>query len=355
MRGELQTAHKLATQLLRLAQRMRQAELLVEAHFALGITLSSLGEFTHAREHWERGIALLNPQQNRSHAFLYGQDPGVACLAWTADVLWYLGYPDQALERSQQAVTLARKLSHPHSLAYALGHVVSLHQYRQEEQAVQEWTQAAITLSTEQGFTFWLALGMIYRGWSLVEQGQGEEGIAQMRQGLAAYRATGAVILQPVYLAMLVEAYEKMGQREEGLHVLTEALAVVDKTGERLHEAELYRLKGELSLRSRSPKSEVKTSLGQVQDKSKTSQDKSRVRSPEAEVEECFWKAIEIARKQQAKSLELRATVSLARLWQQQGKKKQARQMLAEVYRWFTEGFDTADLEEAKALLDTLS
>jgi predicted ATPase len=248
MRGELQTAHKLVTQLLRLAQRRRQAELLLEAHFARGITLSSLGEFTRAREHWEQGIALHNPQQYRTHAFLYGQDPGVACLAWTADVLWYLGYPDQALQRSQQAVTLAQELSHPHSLAYTIGHVVSLYQYRQEEQAVREWTQAEIMLSTEQGFTFWLALGMIYRGWSLVKQGQGEEGIAQMRQGLDAYRATGAVILQPLYFALLAEMYGKMGQREEGLRVLTEALAVVAKTGERLYEAELYRLKGELML-----------------------------------------------------------------------------------------------------------
>ena len=174
----------------------------------------------------------------------------------------------------------------------------------------------------------------MWRGWALAEQGQGEEGIKQLHQALNAWRATGTETARPLFLAMLAEAHGKTGQAEEGLTALAEALDTVDETGERSHEAELYRLKGQLILQSKvhSLKSEV-----------------------EEEAEECFWKAIEVARTQQAKSLELRAVMSLARLWQQQGKKEEARLMLAEIYGWFTEGFDTADLQEAKALLEELT
>jgi predicted ATPase len=208
-----------------------------------------------------------------------------------------------------------------------------VHRLRREGQVAQKRAEAAMTLSTEQGFVQSLAAGTIHRGWALAEQGQGEEGIAQMGQGLDASRATGAEALRPTYLALLAEAYGQVGQPEVGLTALAEALAIVDKTGERMSEAELYRLKGQLTLQSQvsSPKSQVE------------------------EAEGCFHKAIEIARHQQAKSLELRAVMSLSRLWQQQGKKAEARQMLAEIYGWFTEGFDTKDLQEAKALLAELT
>jgi predicted ATPase len=193
----------------------------------------------------------------------------------------------------------------------------------------------------------------ILHGWALVIQGRQEDGIAQMRQGLAACQVIGAEIIRPYWLALLAEAYGKIGQAEKGLSLLTEGLALVDKTEERSHEAELYRLKGELFLKSR-----------QVEDKSKASQDKSEVWSPEsptpsphaeAEAEACFWKAIGIAQRQSAKSFELRAVISLAWLWQRQDKKEEARQLLAEIYSWFAEGFDTADLKEAKALLEELT
>ena len=182
------------------------------------------------------------------------------------------------------------------------------------------------------------------RGWALVEQGRGEEGIAQMRQGIADYKATEAEAVRSYYLALLAEAYGEIGQAEEGLSVLAEALAFVDKTGERFHEAELYRLKGTLTLQSevRGPKSEV-------------SDPQPLTPSPQAEAEACFHKAIEIARRQQAKSLELRAAMSLSRLWQLQGKHTEARQLLAPIYGWFMEGFETADLQDAKALLAALS
>jgi len=242
-------------------------------------------------------------------------------------------------------------------LAYALGHAARLHQFRREEYAIQERTEAAIALSTEQGFPFFLTQGVIFRGVVLAEQGWEHEGIAQIQQGIAAFRATGAELYRPYFLALLAEAYEKAEQGENGLAVLAEALAVVDNTGERFYEAELYRLKGTLTLQS-------KTSLGQVSDMSQASQDMSEVPSTqhpapstqvEAEAEACFRKAIEIARRQSAKSLELRAVMSLSRLWQQQGRKDEARQMLADIYGWFTEGFDTKDLKEAKALLEELS
>ncbi|HEV8714947.1 MAG TPA: hypothetical protein VGX03_19220 [Candidatus Binatia bacterium] len=211
---------------------------------------------------------------------------------------------------------------------------VRVHQLRREIPAAQERAEAAVTVSTEQGFAFYIAYGTILRGWALVKQGQGEEGITQMRQGLASFRATGSELQRPYLLALLAEACGKVRQTEEGLTALAEALEVVNKTEERFYEAELYRLKGTLTLQSQvsSPKSQV-----------------------EKEAEECFWKAIEIARRQSAKSLELRAVTSLSQLWKEQGKKAEACQILAEIYGWFTEGFDTADLKEAKALLDELS
>jgi len=381
LRLEFQTSHELAEQLMRLAQSVQDPYLLSVAHLGLGATLSWLGELPSARLHVEQALALYDPQQhsrptgNTADPQMEGltperapwlsyrwasntADPRIECLSYLAAwTLGPLGYPDQALKRSQEVLALAAGLSQPFGLAYALGVVAWCHLVRREGPLARERAEAVMTLSTEQGFPYWLAIETIVRGWALAEQGQVEEGIAQMRQGLAAYRATGAELQRPSFLALLAEAHRKVGQMEEGLAVLAEALAQVEKTGERYYEAELYRLKGTLTLQS-------KTSLGQVLDKSKTSpkqvQDKSRASQDklddtEKEAEECFHKAIEIARKQQAKSLELRAVMSLARLWQQQGKKEEAWQMLAEIYGWFTEGFDTKDLQEAKALLEELA
>ncbi len=313
---------------------MQDPALLVAAQNALGESLCHLGEFVLAREHLEQGIAVYDPQKHHSLASGYGADQGEQCLCYAAYVLWHLGYPDQALKRIREALTLAQEFSHPYNLAYVLICAASHHQFRREGQLARERAEAVMTLSSEQGFPLYLALGTIVQGWALAEQGQAEEGIAQMQQGLAAWRATGAELFRPRGLALLAEAYGKMGQAEEGLTVLAEALAAMNKSRERWYEAELYRLKGELTLQSKVP--------GQ----------KSKV---EEEAEECFHKAIEIARRQQAKSLELRAGMSVSRLWQQQGKKNEARQMLAEIYNWFTEGFDTKDLQEAKALLEELN
>jgi len=298
--------------------------------------LNYLGEFAAAETHLEQGIALYDPQQHRAHAFRYGQDPGVACRAYVAVTLWWLGYPEQALQRSHEAVTLALELAHPFSLGFALFLTAWVPQFRREGQRTQERAEAAVALAAEHGFAVFGAGGTIFRGWALAArhaepgagQGQGEEGIAQMQQGLAGWRATGAEALRPYYLALLAEASGKGGQVEEGLHLLAEALAVANDTGECRWDAELHRLKGEFLL--------------------------ARAPDDHAEAEACFQQALDIARHQQAKSWELRAAMSLSRLWQHQGKRDEARELLAPVYAWFTEGFDTVDLQEAKALLEEL-
>jgi predicted ATPase len=337
VRAEFPKARTLAEQLLSLAQRQHDPVLLLGAHSALGQTLTYLGEFALALAHLEQGLALYDPQQQQYQAWAGGH-LGIQCVCYAAWVLWFLGYPDQALKKSQEALTLAKELSHSVSLASALYAAVVLHHLRREWQIIQERTEALITLATEQGFAFRVVQGTIFRGRMLVEQGQVEEGSAQIRQGIAADQAIGAEVGRPYELALLAEAYGKVGQVDEGLNALAEGLTVAHKTGEGWYEPELYHLKGELTLR------QAGSRIQAVGGREKTE-----------EAEECFLKAIAVAQKQQAKSLELRAVMSLARLWQQQGKKDEARHLLAEIYGWFTEGFNTKDLQEAKALLEELS
>ncbi len=328
IRGEIHpTARELAEQCLRMAQRLRDPTLLLGAYQALGTTSLMVGDLAPAQAHLEEMIALYDPQQSASLISLYGQDLGVFCLRYICWAKWLLGYPEQALAQSDQALTLARQLAHPFSLAGALAFDMFIHYSRREEQAVEERAEECITLSTKHGFALWKLKGVMFRGWTLTQRGQLEEGIEQMHQGLADYYATGArsLVLLPL---LLIEAHLRMGHVAEGLAELEKTFSAIEKTGEGTIEAELYRLKGEL-LR-----------MGGVN---------------EGEVEACFHQAIKIARRQSAKSWELRATTSLCRLWQAQGKKKEARQGLAEIYGWFTEGFDTADLKEARALLDALS
>ena len=329
VRAEHKQAHELGEQLLRLAESRQDSALLLVAHYAMGLTMFHLGKPAAARIHMEHGSALYDAQQHHALAFSYGSfDPGVACLCVAAEGLWYLGYPAQALKRNQEALALAHELSHPVSLAFALSWAAYLHQLRREGHAAQDRAEAAIALCNEQGFAFWLAWGTIFQGWALAEQGHGEEGLSQIGVGLAAFQATGAEFFRPQHLALLAEAYGKGGQAEEGLTSVDEALAFAERNEERHYDAELYRLQGELLLQQ------------------------SQTRHSEAE--DCFQQAIAIAQQQAAKSWELRAATSLARLWQQQGKRAEARELLAPVYNWFTEGFDTADLLDAKSLLEDL-
>jgi predicted ATPase len=328
-RGEYHRARTLGEQLLSLAHQIHDPALLLEAHHTLWGTLVNSGELVSARAHLEQGISLYDASQHRSHAALYGgHDPGVCCFSHAAWTLWMLGYPDQALRSIHEGLTLARELAHPVNLAIALRWMAMLHQSRQERQAAREGAEALVALAGEQGFTPESAQAMILRGWALAERGRGTEEIVQIQQGLAAYRATGSVMKQSYYLALLAEAYGKAGQVEEGLKVLAEALTVVHKTGEDVCQAELYRLKGELLLLQAVPDA--------------------------TQAEACFQQALAVAHRQQAKSWELRAAISLSRLWHQQSRRDEARELLAPVYYWFTEGFDTVDLREAKGLLEAL-
>jgi class 3 adenylate cyclase/predicted ATPase len=325
--ADLQTARELAEQLLTLAQHQNDPAFLLQGHRALGDTLNRLGEFVLACQHLEQGIALYDRQQHRSHALLYGQDPGMGCLGFAALVLWMLGYPEQSLRRSDEALSVAQDVAHPFSLAFALNLAGRLHALRREWRVMQERAETLITLATKQENSFHLTSGMTMRACALTMEHATEEGITHIRQAIAAQRAIGTKGAFP-WLALLVEAYGKVGQMKEGLMELVDALPLMDVTGERWYQAEARRLKGELLLSQSSDNS--------------------------AEAESCFQQAIAIAQNQSAKSWELRAAISLARLWQSQRKHKKAYDLLAPVYGWFTEGFDTADLQDAKALLDDL-
>jgi DNA-binding winged helix-turn-helix (wHTH) protein/predicted ATPase len=321
-RGDFQRAREYGEQALALAQRLQDPAALIEAHYALGVPLYNLGEITLAHAHFERGISLADAlaQPHRSRH-------GVLSRTYVAMILWYLGYPDQALRRCHEALTLAQS-SHPFTLYSALRKSGQLHQLRREVHAAHEWFEAALALASEQGLARWLPISMHERGWALATQGQHDEGMAQMRQGIAALQATGTKMNLPYLLARLAEVSGNSGQAEEGLRPLAEALAVMDDTGGRRDEAWLYHIKGELLLQQALPDA--------------------------AQAEACFQQALAVARRQQAKSWELRAAMSLARLWQRQSKRVEARELLAAIYGWFTEGFDTADLQEAKALLEAL-
>jgi predicted ATPase len=329
-RGELRTALEFGEQLLTLAQHVQDPILLLQGHHAVGPTLFYLGELVSARAHLEQGLTLYDLHRHRSHPFLYGgHDPGVCCQHYVAFTLWVLGYPDQARQQSRAALRLAQELTYPYDLAFALTFAAVLHQFRREGQAAQVQAEAAMTLCREHGFEEVEVYGRVLLGWALAEQGQGEEGVAQMCQGLKTWDTMGVELYRTYQLAQLAEAYGKVGQAEEGLRVLGQALAIVHNAGGRFYEPELSRLQGELTL--------------------------ARSAEQQAEAEACFRQALDIARRQQAKSLELRAAMSLTRLWQRQEKRAAARQILAEIYGWFTEGFDTGDLQEAKALLEALA
>ncbi len=329
LRAEYGTARELGEQLLVLAGQLQDPGALVVAHDVMGDTLFWLGEFAAARSHLEQGAALYDVEQRQSHIFLYGYDSGMACLGFGAWALWFLGYPDQALRRAHDALSVARELAHPFSLAFGLQFVAQLHHYRREYALARDLATEVIAISSEHGFPLWSGMGTIVRGWALAKEGRGADGLAQVRQGIAEWQVTGFELEWPHFLAVLAEAHETVDQPADGLKLLAEARAAADKSGEGFWDAEMYRLRGELSLRI------AATDTGRA--------------------EESFQKAIEIARRQQAKSFELRAVMSLSRLWRRQCKKDESRQLLAAIYAWFTEGHETPDLREAKTLLEELS
>jgi class 3 adenylate cyclase/predicted ATPase len=326
LRGKLRPAYELAERLLRRAQTAQDSTALMLAHQALGDVSYSMGEFLRARDHLEMELSLHNPEVQMRFSVEDIRVNPLCYLGWT---LWHLGYPDQALKCCSEALALARARPYPHSVAFAESFAGFLFQYRREPHAAQETAERLITLCSQHGLSLWLAIATTKRGFAISQQGSNEEGIAQIQEGIAATRAAGTELRQPTDLSMLAEACLGAGRLNEGLAALTDALTAVDENDNRSWEAETHRLKGELLLR---------------QDSSK-----------HAEARGCFERAIEIARQQSSRSLELRATVSLARLLAQQDRRDEARTMLADIYGWFTEGFDTVDLKEAKALLDELN
>jgi DNA-binding SARP family transcriptional activator/predicted ATPase len=325
VRGEHQKAREFGEQALSVAQRVNDSLLEAVSRWCLGLALFCLGDFKTAHAHFERVIAFYVPQQHHhSLVSLRGSDAGLSALAYAACTLWCLGYPDQALQRSQTALALARELNHPFSLADVLSYGGCLfNAMRRDAQALKDHAEELVRLSSDK-IPVWSATGECFLGRALVLLGQVQEGLAQLREGIAVVQSIGSRIDLSRALVSWVEAQVRAGQPEAGLATLAEALALVEQTDERYLEAELARLRAELLL----------------------------MQGKEAEAEASLQHAIEVARRQSAKSWELRATTSLARLWQTQGKMSEARHVLAEVYGWFTEGFDTADMKEAKALLE---
>ncbi|MFJ4291113.1 adenylate/guanylate cyclase domain-containing protein [Cupriavidus sp. NPDC089707] len=336
LRSQLKTAQALGERLLSLAQDAQDPEQLAEAHRVLGSTVFRLGQISLARTHMEQALALHRPdRQSYDHLMHYARNPAVHMRSTLSWILWYLGLPDQSQARSEEALVLARQAADPFDLALALIFAAELHQRRGELEPALEYTNAALALSSEQGFPLYLARATILRGWALARQGSHEAGIALMQQGLGAHEATGATLGRPSLLGLLADAYGRAGQSESALRVLGDALALVSNTGECFDAATLNRLQGE--------------SMLQLPDAHATS-------SANAEAAQaCFQKAIALARHQGAKSIELQGVLSLARLWSRQGKSDAARQILTETHASFTEGFDTVDARQARELLEHLS
>jgi len=327
-RGDAQKACELGEQLLTLAREQNDTALQQEAHWALGQALYFCGELNPARTHLENSSAFYTPQSLSSQSSRDAAGIQIACLIHMAFVLWILGYPDQALETAGKALSLAHELAHPFTLAVAFFGMAMLHKFRREVSETLEQAEAMIALSSEQGFSFWVVIGTLLRGWTLAMQGRAEEGLSQMQQVLAEKPVGSTQDLWPNVYVLLVEAYGAAGQAEEGLLMVDKKLARIEKTGIRLFEAELCRLQGELLLTQAVP--------------------------DHLRAETCLQRALDLACGQHAKSLELSAAMSLGRLWQQHGKKEEACRLLKEIYGWFTEGFDRPDLQEAKALLEEL-
>ena len=329
VRMKLNTARDLALQCLAMAQGSQNQDHVLEANRIMGETAFHRGDVADAYAYLEKSRVLYDVGRHRAHAALYGQDPGVATLSHGCWALWHLGYADQALEWSRRAQSLAREVSHPFSIAFAAEYASILHQARGEGHASREHAEAVMTLATEQKFAEWLPLATASRGWTLAERGEVDEGIDQMQRGLATYRTTGSLMFVSYFLTLLARAHLQEGRTAEARSALEEALATVALTEGRLWEAEIYRLQSAVSVKIGGP-------------------------DAAAAAEGHLLQALTKARQRQARSLELRAATDLARLWQQQGKRGEATQLLENVYGWFTEGFATSDLQDAAAVLQQL-
>jgi predicted ATPase len=331
VRSDLAKSRDLAERLLAQARQTDDRSQLLQGHMALTVTSFSLGDLVATREHSERGVALYDPAVHGHHAHLYGQDPKMSSLAFGAVALWMLGHPDLAVARSREALALGARSGHPTSRALALYFAAMLRQYRREPPAVLENAEAMTAIGAEHGLSLWLANGRVMRGWALAEQGSWAEGIALLRQGLADWAATGAGTHRTYFLGLLAEALGRAGQIGDALAVIDQALALTESTGTVFHAAELHRLRGEFLLRR--PAAEI----------------------DHGEAEASIRRALAVARKKQAKSLELRAAMSLTRLLRKLDRRDEARRILAECYQPMSEGHDSPDLRDARLLLDEMT
>jgi predicted ATPase/class 3 adenylate cyclase len=334
VRAQHTSALALGEQVLQLGAATNDDGLLLQGNMEVGWSHYFLGELEQAREHLERVLALYDPERHSSHAFTYGDDPAVSARSNLAQVLWLLGHVDQSLRYSEENLEILRsQINHPYSVAFGLDLAAVVRQYRSDASATRALVDEALALSEAHGLAFIGAMASILKGWTLAQEGDLAEGIAQMRRGLAAQLATGAELARPYWLCLIAEACLESGAALEGLALLDEAEAAVQQTDERYWEAEIHRLRGQLLLAASDPAAPAV------------------VRS----AEECYRRALEVARRQGTRSLELRAAVSLSRLWQAAGRHDEARELLAPIYEWFTEGLDHPELREAAALLDELS
>ncbi|HEX5082150.1 MAG TPA: AAA family ATPase [Blastocatellia bacterium] len=328
VRAEFRKTQSLARDVLAIAEKRRDPIYRVLGHMELGGLAFAFGEPVSATEHFQKADAIYKPNQSRSHVGCFGADLGLFSRSWATHFLWQKGYPDQARASAEETLNLARKLAHPFTQTITLAYAAMLNQLRRDVEETGRLAEATIAYSTEHGFSYYLAWAKALQGWTRAALGDHERGLAGISGGIEALQSTAGARL-PYYRALLAEAYGWAGRIDQALKALDDAFADVGKTGERWWEAELYRLRGELF--------------------------RSEAINRRNTAEDCFRTAIEVARGQQAKSIELRAAVSLCRLWRDEGKRTQARQLLAEVHDWFTEGFDTPDLRDARSLLEELT
>ena len=335
LRSELTAAREIAEEVVDLAQRNDDPGLAMRGHWMMLSTCMHLGEFPPALENFNKGISLYDPGLYLDDASIYALNPGIAMPCLAAWVLWFLGQPDQSLMRIHEGLTRARALEEPNGVAHALCFAAILHQLRQEPRMAREYSEEGVAVSREHGLAMYPALAAVICGWSLFEQ-EREATIGPMREGLELLQSTGTEFIRPHFLGLLAETLGKTQQHDEAFRMIDDAVSLTDRTSERYYQAELYRLKGELLLMQLKAR-------GVSSDRDPTIV---------AEAGRCFNESIKIAQQQQAKSWELRAVMSLARLYNGQGKQGQARSHLTRVHDSFTEGFDTVDLREARALLD---
>jgi predicted ATPase len=320
-------ARQLAAQFLALAEKQPATIPLVVGHRLMGTSLLYAGDIVEGRTHFERAIALYDPAEHRPQAARFGQDAGVHALSYRSWVLWSLGFPDAALADADHALRDAREIGQAATLMTALAITSFTYLFYRNYAAVSAGVEELVTLAEEKCASYWRAMGILVRGWLSALTGKSADAIHMITSGITAFRSTGATLYEPYNLACLAVTHGELRQFDDAWGCIDEALTAMETSKERWCEAEVNRTAGEIALKE----------------------------PDAAKAEAYFERALAVARAKQAKSWELRAAMSMARLWRDQDKRDEARELLAPVYGWFTEGFDTRDLKEAKTLLGELA